>query len=131
MCWFAGLMGKTTCKPSVWCSKYLFFHKILRNSLQNPFQFFYFSFFYRITKMKLKTFECSECIRNFKKDTWNVRCYILSVLRIFVHSVSCHFFLSKIMQLNFLCEITTFTSRFLSFDTIFFQHGLDYWFLWL
>ena len=64
-------------------------------------------------------------------QVWNktFSCQItLSVLRIFVHSVSCHFFLSKIVQLNFLCEITTFTSRFLSFDTNFFQHGLDYCF---
>ena len=52
--------------------------------------------------------------------------FTLSVLRIFVHSVSCHFLLSKLVQLNFFCGITTFTSRFLSFDTNFFQHGLDY-----
>ena len=56
------------------------------------------------------------------------RQYTLSVLRIFVHSVSCHFFLSKIVQLKFFCEITTFTSIFLSFDTKIFQHGLDYFF---
>ena len=54
--------------------------------------------------------------------------FTLSVLRIFVHSVSCHFFLSKIVQLKFFYEITTFTSIFLSFDTNIFQHGLDYFF---
>ena len=32
----------------------------------------------------------------------------------------------KLCNSIFLCEITTFTSRFLSFDTNFFQHGLDY-----
>ena len=31
-----------------------FFHKILQNSLQKPFQ----SIFYKITKMKIKSFEC-------------------------------------------------------------------------
>ena len=64
-------------------------------------------------------------------DTLNLLKCTLSVLRIFVHSVSCHFFWSKIVQLNFLCEITTFTSRFLPFDTIFFQHWTFVHFLWL
>ena len=58
----------------------------------------------------------------------NIPYFTLSVFRTFVHSVSCHFFLSKIVQLKFFREITTFSSRVLSFDTNFFQHGLDYWF---
>jgi len=33
-----------------------FFHKILQNSLQKPFQFI-FLFFHKITKMKIKSFE--------------------------------------------------------------------------
>ena len=50
-----------------------FFHKILQNSLQKPFQFI-FLFFYKITKMKIKSFECQKYIRNYeKKNTWNVR----------------------------------------------------------
>ena len=54
--WFSGPMGQTNRRPSVWCSKYLFFHKILQNSLRKPFQFI-FVFFYKITKMKIKSFE--------------------------------------------------------------------------
>ena len=63
--WFAGPMGQTTRWPSVWCSKYyFFFHKILQNSLQKHFQFI----FWKITKMKIKSFECPNSIRN-----WNFR----------------------------------------------------------
>ena len=36
---------------------FFFIPKILQNSLQKPFQFI-FSFFYKITKMKIKSFEC-------------------------------------------------------------------------
>ena len=43
-----------------------FFHKILQNSLQKPFQFI-FLFFYKITKMKIKSFECPKSIRNYEK----------------------------------------------------------------
>ena len=38
---------------------WFFFHKILQNSLQKHFLFM-FSFFCRITKMKIKSFECSN-----------------------------------------------------------------------
>ena len=49
------------------------FHKILQNSLQKPFQLIFW-FFYKITKMKIKSFECPKSIRNYeKKNTWNVR----------------------------------------------------------
>ena len=40
-----------------------FFHKILQNSLQKPFQFF----FYKITKMKVKSFEFLTDIRSYEK----------------------------------------------------------------
>ena len=43
-----------------------FFHKILQNSLQKPFQLF-FLFFYKITEMKIKSFECPKSIRNYEK----------------------------------------------------------------
>jgi hypothetical protein len=43
----------------------------------------------------------------------------LSVLRIFVHSISCNFSCQKLCNSNFFCEITTFTSRPLSFDSFF------------
>ena len=52
------------------------FHKILQNSLQKPFQFI---FFYKITKMKIKSFECPKSIRNNEKkkilgtsDAWSM-----------------------------------------------------------
>ena len=54
--WFAGPMGQTTRQPSVWCSKYYFF--------------------YKITNMKIKSFECPKFIRNCEKNTWNVRCLV-------------------------------------------------------
>ena len=47
-----------------------FFHEIL----QKPFQF---AFLHKITKMKMKSFECPKSIRNYKKkilgmsDTWS------------------------------------------------------------
>ena len=40
----------------------IFFHKILQNSLHRPFHFFY-----KITKMKTKSFECHKSIRNYEK----------------------------------------------------------------
>ena len=43
----------------------------------------------------------------------------LSVLRIFVHSVSGHFSCQKLCNSIFFCEITTYTSRLLSFDNFF------------
>ena len=49
--WFAGQMGQTNCWPSVSCSNYYYF------------------FFHKITKMKLKTFKK----QSWKKDIWNVR----------------------------------------------------------
>ena len=57
--WYTGLLGcwvvgRTTDQPSVWCSKYDFFHNFSQNSLQ---------------KSKLKSFECSKTIRNYKRKT--------------------------------------------------------------
>ena len=69
-------MGQKTRRPSVRCSKYyLFFIKSCKILCQNPFNFF-FKFFYKITKMKTKSFDCPKSIRNFEKkivrtsDTW-------------------------------------------------------------
>ena len=56
-------MGWLSHWPSVWCSKCYLFHKILQNSLQNPFQFTFLFFFGKITKMKIKNFECAKSIR--------------------------------------------------------------------
>ena len=66
-------MGQTTRRPSIWCSKYhFFFIKSCKNLCKNPYIFLYF--LYKITKMKIKSFECPKSIRNYaKKNTWNVR----------------------------------------------------------
>ena len=42
ICWVAWTMGQTNHRPSVWCSKYYFFHDFLQNSLQKSFQFIFF-----------------------------------------------------------------------------------------
>ena len=62
-----------TCRPSVWCSKYYFFFiKSCKILCKNPFNLFFY-FFYKITKMKIKSFECPKSIRNYEKNTWNIR----------------------------------------------------------
>ena len=59
--WFAGPMGQMTCQPSISCSKYFFFHKILQSSFNH--------FFYKITKIKIKinSFECYKSIMKYEK----------------------------------------------------------------
>ena len=53
--WFAGPMGQMTLWPCVWCSNYyLFFIKSCKILCKNHYNFF----LYKITKMKLKSFEC-------------------------------------------------------------------------
>ena len=50
-----------------------FFHKILQNSLQTPFQFIFLSF-YKIAYMKIKSFGCPIVYKKlWKKNAWNVR----------------------------------------------------------
>ena len=73
--WYTGSLGRWDKRlvdqasdiPSI-----IFFSKIVQNSLQKPFHFF----FYKITKMKIKSFECPKSIRNYEKNTWNVRCLV-------------------------------------------------------
>ena len=74
ICWFAGPMGQTTRRPCFWCSKYFFFIescKILCKTLS-----IYIS--YKITKIRIKSFECPKSIRKFEKkvlgtsDTWSM-----------------------------------------------------------
>ena len=67
--WFAWPMGLTTCQPSVWCSKYYFFIKSCKLLCKNPFNlfFYFFIFFYKITEMKIRSFECLNSIRNYEK----------------------------------------------------------------
>ena len=70
ICWVGGSLGWSSHWPSVWCSKYFFFIKSCKILCKNPFNYF----FYKITKMKIKSFECHKSIRNYeKKNTWNVR----------------------------------------------------------
>ena len=42
--WVAGTMGQMNRRPSIWCSKYFFFHDFLQNSLQKYFQSICLSF---------------------------------------------------------------------------------------
>ena len=65
------MLGQTTYRPSVWCSKYYFFFIISCKILcKNRFNLF----FYNFTKMKVKSFECPKSIRNYeKKNAWNIR----------------------------------------------------------
>ena len=69
-CWVTGMNDSW---PSVWCSKYYFFFIISCKILcKNPFKLFIF-IFYKITKLKIRSFECPKSIRNYeKKKTWNV-----------------------------------------------------------
>ena len=66
--WLAGSMGRTTHRPSVWCSKYYFFFIISCKILcKKSFQFI-FLFFYNFTKIKIKSFKCPKSIRNYEKQ---------------------------------------------------------------
>ena len=50
ICWFAGPMGQTTRRQSVWCFKYYFFFiKSCKILCENPFNFF-FNFFIKLQK---------------------------------------------------------------------------------
>ena len=72
----AGPMGQMNRRPSVWCSKYYFFHDFLQNSLQKYFQSICL-FFLKNTKIKVKSFECPKSIKSLKKiilgtsDAWS------------------------------------------------------------
>ena len=50
----------------------IFFHNFLQNSQQKLFQFI-FIFFYKFTKIRIKSFECPKSIKSIKKNTWNIR----------------------------------------------------------
>ena len=66
-------MGQMNRRPSIWCSKYYFFFMISCKILcKKPFNSFYY-FFYKITKIKLKSFEYSKSIKSLKNKTWNIR----------------------------------------------------------
>ena len=65
-CWVAGTNDSST-KHLMFQVYIFFFHNFLQNSLQKSFQFI-FLFFYNFTKIKIKSFECSKSIRNYKKN---------------------------------------------------------------
>ena len=64
-------MGQTNCWPSIWCSKYYFFFMISCKILcRKGFKVFSF---YKFTKIKIKSFQCLNSIRNYKKNNaWNI-----------------------------------------------------------
>ena len=58
VCWADGTNNSST---KHYRFQEFFFHKSLHNSLEKPF------FFYKITKMKIKSFECPKSVRNYEK----------------------------------------------------------------
>ena len=51
-----------------------FFMSSCKILCKNPFNLFSYLFFYNITKIKIKSFECPKSIKNIKNDnTWNIR----------------------------------------------------------
>ena len=72
--WVAWTMGQTNRRQSVWCSKYYFFFMISCKILcKNPFNFFSY-FFFKIKKIKIKSFDCPKSIKSIKRNnTWNIR----------------------------------------------------------
>ena len=63
--------------PSVWCSKYYFFSWFLAKFFSKFLSIYFLIFFYKITKMKIKNFECPKSIKSMKKiilgtsDSWS------------------------------------------------------------
>ena len=64
--WFAGQIGQMFFRTSVWCPKYFFFIKFCKILSKNPFNSFFY-FLNKITKMKIKNFECPKSI-HMKKN---------------------------------------------------------------
>ena len=66
VCWADGRnVSSTKCLSFQVLS--FFFIKSCKILLQKPFQFIFLFFFYKITKMKRKSFECPKSIRNYEK----------------------------------------------------------------
>ena len=51
---------------------FFFSHKILQSSLQKSFQFIVFIFSIKLKKNEM-SFECPKSVRNYEKNTWNIR----------------------------------------------------------
>ena len=71
--WVAWTMGQINRRPTVWCSNYYFFSWFLAKFFAKKSFHFIFSFFYEITKIKIKSFKCPKSIKSIKKNTWNIR----------------------------------------------------------
>ena len=77
--WVGWMMGQMNCRPRLWYSKYYFIFMISCKILcKNPFNLFsYFCFIKKITKIKIKSFECPKSIKKYKKiilgtsDSWS------------------------------------------------------------
>jgi hypothetical protein len=70
--WVAGTNDSST--KRLMFQVLFFFQNFLQNSLKELFQFIYFLFFHKFTKMKIKSFECPKSIRNYEKyNAWNIR----------------------------------------------------------
>ena len=73
VCWADGTNDSST--KHLTFQVLIFFHKILQNSLQKLFQFIFLP--YKITKMKIESFECPKSIRSYEKkilgmsDAWS------------------------------------------------------------
>ena len=65
--WFAGPMEQTTCRPSVWYSKYYFI-------LAKFFQFILFIFFIKSQKLKYRVLSALSQSEIMKKTTWKDAC---------------------------------------------------------
>ena len=67
--YYAGLLGRRDKRIIDQASdvpNIIFFHDFLQNSSQKSFQFI-FLFFYKITKIKIKRFECPKSIKSIRK----------------------------------------------------------------
>ena len=73
-CWADGTNESSTKRLMF---QVLFFFMISCKILcKNPFNLFSY-FFYKITKIKIKSFECPKSIKSIKKNnTWNIRCLV-------------------------------------------------------
>ena len=51
-----------------------FFHDFLQNAMQKILSIHFLIFFYKITKIKIKSFDCPTSIKSIKKNsTWNIK----------------------------------------------------------
>ena len=71
--WDKWLVDKASDVPSI-----IFFFTIsCKIPCKNGFNLFFYFFFYKFTKIKIKSFECPKSIRNYKKNNaWNIRCLV-------------------------------------------------------